>query len=1109
MSLEIESIINKVDLTSDVRVCHMCPLAEKFGGCDNLGRVSFEIVGQNPKVLLVGEAPAAEDLKSERPFSSQSGSFLRMAMAEIGINDYALANVIMCQPKSVNIYTPTPEESAHCKAHIQRFVEKYKPETVILLGRGAYEVILPESYFAGQSVTNVTKKKAIEIDGVRYGAAFHPSYIFRNGGKESPQYIDFLNRLRRLTQNSVDAEFIVPFKIVNLDQLDETLEEFDVYKELGFDYEGTSLDPYDVNYQVLGLGMSSMDKAVYIDFHREPTQEEKNKISDFIRKKQMWVYNVNYETKVTWSKLSNDLIRFHDAMTLVKIDCSPGSLKDNARKYLNAEIWEEIVGNLTTLFYDIFQFMKKIEEKSPKLYNACRQANMEAIYLLKEDTAEKITGGKKNPKVTRYRTKQADHADYISAKISALREFCSDEDIQRGFTKFPYEWAAVPPKILGEYCCYDSYYTLGLKNHLWDKYKSVYQYYITQGWLGSTMESYGLNWDDDKASEHERFYLVEATTCLNQIIQKLDFGEKTLDIHTRASMIFNDPSLPDARKLIDLKGIFNPGTPDKLKQKPFWDKYVTDFTTAISIYLVLSEQILMSPIIPDQAIELVDRQDLNKAIENLMSVDWTKYDGVDLKTAKSIQKLMMDLIGTLDEKIGWKLYAFRSDVLEWQYKAHETYGGLDIDNRETWTPEFELLYLLRRYKKVEKSKNTYINGKVGRARVWLSTVDDYQKPPVRLKRYFDVMEERQWKKYELQHNERWILDTEFNVAGANTKRWKAAIHTVPWGSELREIYASRWWDGLFMHYDYSQAEVRILAAISQDRALLEAFADPDTDIHMFVASRIWKKDPKDVTPAERRYAKVCSFSILYGKSIEGFATEHTKGDVAAAKRIFDDFYAAFPQVKEWIEKQHRDAKVSGKVFTLFGDPLYLDMSDPNGAMRDAQNWPIQSSSSCVAGWAIWMNYEFSRNRNIPILPMVFTHDSHDMEFRCQHLFETIDTVLETAVDLPKRRFNLPMKIDWEIGVNQSDAIEFKETSRFDEGRGRTYHFECNENAMMPVFDRLKNYFDIEYEVTSRETERASLKEMFVARRAFSKYLGTDVTVVGGNLKLVKKNGIKI
>ena len=95
-----------------------------------------------------------------------------------------------------------------------------------------------------------------------------------------------------------------------------------------------------------------------------------------------------------------------------------------------------------------------------------------------------------------------------------------------------------------------------------------------------------------------------------------------------------------------------------------------------------------------------------------------------------------------------------------------------------------------------------------------------------------------------------------------------------------------------------------------------------------------------------------------------------------------------------------------------------------------------------------------------------------------------------------------MKIDWEIGVNQSDAIEFKETSRFE--NGRTYHFECNENALKPVLDRLGNYFEVEHEITSRESEVASLKEMFVARRAFSKYLGTSVDVLGGNLKLIKK-----
>ena len=228
-------------------------------------------------------------------------------------------------------------------------------------------------------------------------------------------------------------------------------------------------------------------------------------------------------------------------------------------------------------------------------------------------------------------------------------------------------WAAVPVEILGEYCCYDSYYTIAVKKKLWDRLKNFYQYYITQAWLGAVMETYGLNWNDERASIHEAYYIEEANRCLYEMICMLPFqgykkiGEEmvrkkmkpiydpnlsdtTTETHAKAKAIFESPTITPANKLEGLKAIFNPGTPLKDKQKPFWDTYQTNFVTAISIFMVLNEFIFQSPIMPDRAIELIDRSDINQTIKNLMTVDWMKYDEVTNRDqVVALQKTVMEI----------------------------------------------------------------------------------------------------------------------------------------------------------------------------------------------------------------------------------------------------------------------------------------------------------------------------------------------------------------------------------------------------------------------------------------------------------------------------------
>ncbi len=165
------------------------------------------------------------------------------------------------------------------------------------------------------------------------------------------------------------------------------------------------------------------------------------------------------------------------------------------------------MGSIVELFDNIFKSMGKSRFSHPEFFKLMLSGDIVSAEELvsKDKTASKFLS--------------------IFGDISELSKFCTEPQIARGLAQYPKEWAAVPVEITGEYCCYDAYYTILLKQKLWDEHKMAYPYYITQSWAGTMMESYGLNWNDSVASSHEKYYIEEASRCLHELIQRMDFSE--------------------------------------------------------------------------------------------------------------------------------------------------------------------------------------------------------------------------------------------------------------------------------------------------------------------------------------------------------------------------------------------------------------------------------------------------------------------------------------------------------------------------------------------------------------------------------------------------------
>ena len=193
------------------------------------------------------------------------------------------------------------------------------------------------------------------------------------------------------------------------------------------------------------------------------------------------------------------------------------------------------------------------------------------------------------------------------------------------------------------------------------------------------------------------------------------------------------------------------------------------------------------------------------------------------------------------------------------------------------------------------------------------------------------------------------------------------------GKEIRKCFIPE--PGcLFFSADYSQIELRIMAHLSGDENMIEAFRE-GFDIHRATAAKIWHESMDDVTDAQRKKAKQANFGIIYGITTYGLA-QRMEIPNNEARQLIDDYFKTFPKVHAYMEKAKEEARQKGYAETLFGRRRYLpDINSHNGtvrgfAERNAINAPIQGSEADiikVAMISIWRRFKAEGIRSKMIL----------------------------------------------------------------------------------------------------------------------------------------------
>ncbi len=271
------------------------------------------------------------------------------------------------------------------------------------------------------------------------------------------------------------------------------------------------------------------------------------------------------------------------------------------------------------------------------------------------------------------------------------------------------------------------------------------------------------------------------------------------------------------------------------------------------------------------------------------------------------------------------------------------------------------------------------------------------------------------------------IHTSFNQAVAATGRLSSSdpnLQNIPirteMGRRIREGFVPGGPGLRLISADYSQIELRILAQVSEDEALREAFR-LDLDVHRDTASRVFGVPPDQVNGEMRRRAKAVNFGVIYGISAFGLARNIgvSRGE---AQKFIDNYFAQYPGVKAWLDRTIEEARVNGYVKTLMGRRRYLpeitasDRNTRSAAERMAVNAPVQGTAADIIKVAmIRLDQALAGTRSRLLLQV---HDELVVEAPAEDaegVAKQMKEIMEGAMTL-----DVPIRVDVGIGKNWAE-----------------------------------------------------------------------------------------
>jgi len=243
------------------------------------------------------------------------------------------------------------------------------------------------------------------------------------------------------------------------------------------------------------------------------------------------------------------------------------------------------------------------------------------------------------------------------------------------------------------------------------------------------------------------------------------------------------------------------------------------------------------------------------------------------------------------------------------------------------------------------------------------------------------------------------------------------------GRQVRKAFIPRNQDYTLLAADYSQIELRVIAALSEEETMINAFKNGE-DIHASTASKVFGIPLKEVTREQRSNAKTVNFGIIYGVSAFGLSNQ-TDLNRTEAKELIDTYYETYPKLKAYISKQVDFARDNGYVETVLGRRRYLkDINSRNAvvrgaAERNAINAPIQGSAADIIKIAMINVYNKLETGNYKTKMLLQVHDELVFDVykpELNDIKQLVKIEMESAYKL-----EVPLDVDIDVGDNWLEA----------------------------------------------------------------------------------------
>lgn len=242
---------------------------------------------------------------------------------------------------------------------------------------------------------------------------------------------------------------------------------------------------------------------------------------------------------------------------------------------------------------------------------------------------------------------------------------------------------------------------------------------------------------------------------------------------------------------------------------------------------------------------------------------------------------------------------------------------------------------------------------------------------------------------------------------------------TPRGQEVRKAFIPRDENHVLLAADYSQIELRIIAALSEEETMIEAFKNGE-DIHASTASKVFNVPLEEVTREQRSNAKTVNFGIIYGVSAFGLSNQ-TSLDRKEAKALIDAYYETYPKLKNYMAKQVDFARENGYVETVLNRRRYLkDINSRNAivrgaAERNAVNAPIQGSAADIIKLAMINIHKRFEQENFQSRMLLQVHD--ELVFDAHK--DELDIIRPIIKEEMENAFSMAVPLDVEIGIGDN------------------------------------------------------------------------------------------